>query len=502
MPLLPSQPRRARLRQRLAPFVVLSAMALGAFAMLAPPAIEAAWMPPAPASGYTPRHVQQLKNNCVWAAGQMLIDKWTHGRVRVSQSELRHASRTKQNAATLADLARGVGRATGLLLHSSPGMGDPMTWWQFLDRLEHGGGGVVIGLYSRLPTAFSRWNPAFAASPRSGHALYVERYQRAEGRVWLMDPLAPQEFPGEWIPVEALRRFATFHGEFVLAAATPARHRPTTAPLTDQAYHLGSPGLAGPAIAGSTVGVRVGLRIDDDFPLPAAHRLVGRWDPILPPTSDPPLAGRLPIDSGDAEPAAASTPAAVTTVSSAERPSKRGFAAALPVPAIPGAYRLTIGLREPGKKNLARMLAPIQVEVLPPFAASLSVPRSLQLAAGQGFTLKLGVRNLGTLDWRRAPDVDVPPEPNRGPLTAVVLTWHSADGDERPAANLPAELAPGATATFSLSLVAPREPGDWSIAVDVVSVEYGALSSNGSGSQGVPVAVAASLSGSGLVPRR
>ena len=162
----------------------------------------------------------------------MLLDKWTHGRVIVWQSRLRHASHTKHKAASLVDLSRGIAKATGILLRSSPGMGDPMTWWQFLDRLEHGGGGVLIGLYSRLPSDFTRWNPAFADSSNSGHAVYVERYDRANARVWFMDPLAPRDLPGEWIPVEALRRFATFHGDYVLAAATPPRYRPTTAPLT------------------------------------------------------------------------------------------------------------------------------------------------------------------------------------------------------------------------------------------------------------------------------
>jgi hypothetical protein len=501
MPQLPSPPRRARLGHNLARSVLLAAFGLGLFATLGPAPAAATWIPAAPTGHYTPQHVQQLKNNCVWAAGQMLLDKWTNGRVVISQSRLRHASHTKGKAATLVDLSRGIARATGILLRGSPGMGDPMTWWQFLDRLEHGGGGVVIGLYSRLPAAFTRWNPAFAASPRSGHAVYVERYDRAQARVWFMDPLAPRDFPGEWIPVEALRRFATFHGDFILAAATPARHRPATAPLSDQAYRLGTPSLAGPAIVGSRVGVRVGLTIDDGFPMPAAHRFVGRWEPIVAASPDPAPLTRIATDP-QPDVLAATPPVATTTMSAADKPNGRGFAATLPVPSIPGPYQLTLGMSELGRKGAVRTFAPLQVQVLPPYSAAISATRAVEVPAGAGFGLKIGLWNVGTADWRRTPDTDVPPESNQGPTTTLVLTWHSSDGDDRQAVSLPAELAPGMSATFQIALVAPREPGDWSISVDVLSEQLGALSSNGSGSVEIPVSVAASLSGSGLVPRR
>src|SRR5207249_4287730 len=111
--------------------------------------------------------------------------------------------------------------------------------------------------------------------------------------------------------------------------------------------------------------------------------------------------------------------------------------------------------------------------VLPPFSAVVTVTRALELPAGDAFRLKIGLRNVGTADWRRPPAVDVPPGPDRGPMTTLSLVWHSADGAERPAVSLPAELAPGAVASFQIDLVAPREPGDWSIGVDVASAQFG-----------------------------
>ena len=105
----------------------------------------------APTDGYVPHRVWQMKKNCVWAAGAMLIDKWTHGGTRVSQGVLRRASNDKKGGSSLYDLARGVAAVTGIRMSFSPGYGDTMAWWQFLDRLDHGGGAVLIGEYSKFP---------------------------------------------------------------------------------------------------------------------------------------------------------------------------------------------------------------------------------------------------------------------------------------------------------------------------------------------------------------
>ena len=230
---------------------------------------------------YSPRHVWQLKDNCVWAAGQMLVDKWTHGRVRVYQARLRRASGDKKGGSSLYDLSKGIARLTGIHLRASPGLGDSMTWWQLLDRLEHGGGAVLIGEYSRLPDHFTRWDPSFARKRSSSHAVYIERYDRANARVWLMDPLAEGAYAGEWIAVTALRRFASFKGDAVVAAATPARHNPTTAPLIDTAYVVGAPTVGRTAVAGSTLKVRVPLQIRFGFPAPSAQRFVATWEPVV-----------------------------------------------------------------------------------------------------------------------------------------------------------------------------------------------------------------------------
>ena len=155
---------------------------------------------------YTPQRVWQMKKNCVWAAGEMLLDKWTHGAVRVTQSVLRRASHDKKGGSSLYDLSRGIAAVTGIRIPFSPGSGDTMAWWQLLDRLEHGGGAVLIGEYRKLPAHYTRWGRAFANRRNTSHAVYIQSYDRVRHRVWLMDPLADGDYPGEWIDVQALHR--------------------------------------------------------------------------------------------------------------------------------------------------------------------------------------------------------------------------------------------------------------------------------------------------------
>ncbi len=294
-----------------------------------------------------------MKSNCVWAAGEMLLDKWTHGGVRVRQSVLRRASSDKKGGSSLYDLARGIARVTGIRLRYSPSYGDSMTWWQLLDRLDHGGGAVLIGEYGRLPSHYTRWEPAFARRRNSSHAVYIQSYDRVRGRVWLMDPLADGDFQGEWIAVETLHRFASFQHGKVMAAATPARHRPTAPPLVDHAYRLAGPRLSGTPVAGSTVTVQVGLAIRWGFPAPTPQRLTAHWVPVASPDPpDPPSRSRVVIDSARA-PGALPPPDPVETMtaSAPTRAGAAGFRTTLPVPTIPGRYRLSLGLAEVGRPD-------------------------------------------------------------------------------------------------------------------------------------------------------
>ena len=156
----------------------------------------------------------------------MLIEKWTGE--QVDRRALRARRERGQGRLVVPRRGRGTDYLLNLHLRYSPNGGDPMTWRQLLARLADGGGAVIEGAYSRMPTWFKRWDRKFAASGsvKSAHAVYVERYQPRRGRVWLMDPLGRDGYNGEWISVYALEYFSYTSSGLVHAMATPARLPP------------------------------------------------------------------------------------------------------------------------------------------------------------------------------------------------------------------------------------------------------------------------------------
>lgn len=262
-----------------------------------------------------PRFVHQATNNCAFASVAMLIDKWTGGAVRPSQNDMRAASGVPQtNGVGFSQLSRAVAAVTRIDLRFSPRGGDALTWDELLARLAKGAGAVIAGDYSDFPRHYQRWAPGFAAlGPKlSGHAVYVEQYQRNRdgGRVWLMDPLGRgSRFDGEWISTRDLHAFAwRYAGGFVAAAATPE-------PQPLSGYRIRDPQLANAdrLFAGHDVSVRLPLRVRQGWRTPKDLSLAAVWKPIL---LDPanevvtevsdtgPIDPRLvaPLDGADAAP--------------------------------------------------------------------------------------------------------------------------------------------------------------------------------------------------------
>lgn len=422
---------------RLALVAAAALLVVTALPPMAPSAEARGWrhLPP-PKGEYSPRHVRQSLDNCVFAAGAMLLDKWSHGRVRVTQGRLRRASGDKEGGSSLRYLARGFARSVGVRLRT-PGFGGDMAWWQLLDRLESGGGAVLVGEYKRLPDRLSRWNRRFANRRNSSHALYVERYDRVNGRVWVKDPLAPGGWPGEWYPVEVLRRFADFEGSRVVAAATPARRRPI-APLIDPAYRVGAPRVADVAIMRHLLSVAVPVRITADFPRPEAQRLEGTWL-----QADDPLGA----------------PVAVTR-SGAVGVGANGFAGGLPVPDEPGHY--TVHLRSlPAKgKAAARFLGTAQVRVVGPYAASIDIEAPPTALPRERLAVRVTIANDGTVDWRPTPGETVG-DPGTGQPAVLSLIWRSGTETMVDASSMALALAPGAHLSAKLLVVAPAIDGVW-----------------------------------------
>jgi hypothetical protein len=424
---------------RLALVAAAALLVLTALPPVAPAADAYGWrhLPP-PKGDYSPRHVRQSLDNCVFAAGAMLLDKWSHGRIRVTQGRLRKASGDKDGGSSLRYLARAYARTVGLRLRT-PGFGGDMSWWELLDRLESGGGAVVVGEYNRLPDNYSHWNRRYANRRRSSHALYVERYDRANGRVWVKDPLAPGGWPGEWYPVEVLRRFADFDGRRVVAAATPARRRPT-APLIDQAYRVGAPRLSAVALADHPLPVSVPFRSTAGFPRPDAQRLVATWRPSDDPTGEP----------------------VAITRSGFAKPGEATIDASLPVPPETGRYIVELRAETAAGKGTARPLGTVAVRVVGPYSGALTIDAPASVRPRERFEVRVGVTNVGTVDWRTpgSGDAGVAAEDVSAVLT---LVWRRGDETQVAAASAELALAPGRRIRAELLVRAPTVEGPWQL---------------------------------------
>ena len=197
------------------------------------PSPVAALEPPRPLPGYRPRFVTETDDrpmiDCLWASGAMLIAKWTNGRIHPTHQRLRALSGDRSRGSNLDDLKIAY-RKLGINLKFSPDGGNRITFNGLLRRLAHGAGAVVLGDDSKLPRWYGRWDYGFWHMTKKekkkhpsadNHAVYVERFDRRRGRVWLMDPLARGKYHGEWISAWALRKFVWSSGGAVFAAVTP-----------------------------------------------------------------------------------------------------------------------------------------------------------------------------------------------------------------------------------------------------------------------------------------
>ncbi len=475
--------------------------------------------PPAPdRDSPTPHFVTETNDKkwdgCEWASAAMLIEKWTGE--RVDRRALRAAANVAKGGSSLRDVTRGTSALLDLHIRFSPDGGDPMTWRQLLARLADGGGAVVEGAYSRMPTWFKRWDRKFAASGsvKSAHAVYVERYQPRRGRVWLMDPLGRDGYNGEWISVSALEYFSYTSSGLVHAAATPARLPPV--PLA--AVRLGQPTLAGPVVAGSPAFLIVPMRHDRKRqPRLATVWVSTAWEKVDASLPDGPVAPAPPPPApgqaapAGAAPAAAAPPGEGLALGPSAAPvppfvaSSRGVTAGalgtrpggpasgsapivtgspkgspltpgawnlhtrIVVPTEPGRYRLTLTLRDrSGKRIGPRTVAPFLpmiVSVQGPYRATFDAPDAIAMADR---VLSLSVTNTGPAAWT-APTRAVT-QRSSGPLATmarVEADWLFADGHASPAGGVSLDLAPGVTAFVALPLlIAP--PGATSLRLDLV----------------------------------
>lgn len=155
---------------------------------------------------YTPRFVTQFDGsshasvNCTPAAGAMLLDRQTGGRIQTSGADLRARQADQSGGMSLDGLAaawKTYGQAlarvtlpTVLALRGAVGSGQ---------------GAILQGYYGSLPAAYRR-----QASANIDHALYIDRVVQngnAGWWYWVMDPIGKAPYQGAWLPESAIRAF-------------------------------------------------------------------------------------------------------------------------------------------------------------------------------------------------------------------------------------------------------------------------------------------------------
>lgn len=529
----------------------LAALLLGASTVLATlpaPTPALALEPPQPLPGYTPAFVTEREpgvwDDCTWAAAEMFLDKWTSGQTIVDRRQLRKLSGDKEGGSNLADVERAFARL-GLDLETSPKGGASVTWAKLLDRLSNGGGAILLGDYGNLPRVNGRWDPGFWRGEREtdDHALYLDRYDATTGKIFVMDPLAPADWTGEWIRASALKKFAWRTGSGKLwAALTPAA---LAGPF--EGVELGEP----VAIADGSM-LRVSWPISDapqgwTFPgadVSAEITPISEADPIDP--LDPTVAA---LAAPGSEPVASSTqiadpipsviavaPAALASsfelpLPIAVDPSSPGTAsssvgaappgdgspavdhgsiqASVPLPAAPGIYRATVTAIDLRTGARVATAGPMNLYVPGPRAASFVGPENLSAEPGALVAIAFAVRNTGITSWAESPLVSsLPPDVRQPRNSRLVGTWVAPlqagfDGQTIPAIPDPIDfgpiaLEPGYGRLVEVLVRVPVDPGSWRLVLDVVDDEDGSFALSGSAPDIIFIEVHRPGGGSGL----
>ncbi len=320
-----------------------------------------------------------------------------------------------------------------------------------------------------------------AAPSRHGNVTTFES-RRSPGFVAAMDP---DRIDGGYYRSLVVRPGAG--STFSADGAPPAGPHAGAPTLLGSGLTFGQPYLKGRPVAGSSVEVWIPYEGAGASPRPL---LVGaRWDPL------------------DAEPPAAGEPIVLVA-------PERAGSVVEPVPVKAGPTRLVVPISMPAERGRHRLvltlhdesgvafdaasqalLSGVIVRVAGQLEAAWSVPPGLDVVAGSVTELPVVLANIGAERWGR-PIVDGPIRRPSFVRPGAVIVGHwlaldpaAASPPVRVRADLRDGLDPGASATATLRLAAPAEPGDYLLVLDVVVPGQGSLASKGVDPQLVRITV-------------
>ena len=443
------------------------------------PSPAAALQPPRPLPHYHPRFVTQTDQrpmkDCLWASAAMLIDKWTNGKIHPGHQRLRALSGDRNGGSNFDDLKIAYKRL-GINLKFSPNGGDRISFNGLLNRLAHGAGAIVLGDDSRFPQWYGRWDYGFwkmtkkdrkKHPSRDNHAVYVERFDRRHGRVWLMDPLGRAGWKGEWISIGSLQRFAWSSGGALFVAVTP-----TAKPAP---FHHVKTSKATLTQTSAALEANWSFRAPRKWHFPGVTTKTAfsvAKDPLLAAATHPEVAERVTDETRPTH----------TSVASA----RRSLTVKAPLPNKPGAYFGSFKLTDRRFGRTVAQVGSVPVFVHGPRNASLRLHADESAAeAGKAFDVSVSVENTGELTWGETPaDPDDPDPEARN--TRLVARWipidvdlklgartGGDDGSARAAVPAPVKLDAvpldaGRHILVDGSLRAPWAIGRWALTIDVV----------------------------------
>jgi hypothetical protein len=487
----PARPTRATVA---GPARLLVATALAVVSLLgvlpaAAPSPVAALEPPRPLPGYRPAFVTETDvrpwKDCLWASGAMFLDKWTNGRLKLTHQELRAASGDTSGGSQFRDLRKALAKYDFRLKYSPDG-GDPVTWGQLLRRLEKGAGAVILGDDGDLPRWYGRWDYAFwkKKGKRDNHAVYIERYDRKRGRVWLMDPLGRGDWQGEWIPVWAIQAFAWTRGGHVFAAVTPTAKAAPFAKVKASA----KPKVV---LSDGALDASWKLKTPKGWRFPGAQ-VTARFVKAVDPLQAAAISPDVPERTG--------TPATTKKVTIAV--DGRTMHLRAPLPTEPGAYNLRLGVHDRRFGNPVVTSKDVTVFIPGERRATLRLHvRKAGIEAGSTLRVSVNVANSGSKTWAGAWTMDAGAgsiEVERG--TRAIARWVRLDAPgavDKDAAESDAQAAdaaaaadpivleavpldPGTKVVIKSSLKVPTALGRWALVVDVVDDVDGSYAALGS----------------------